>query len=134
MNQNHFTFKELICSSTATKLGINNVPDKYEFISLAALCTNILEPARSWWCNILFVNSGYRCEALNRAVGGVPSSQHIKGEAVDITTGTTQGNIKLFNWMRLNLNYDQLILEKGGRWIHVSYVVGGNCRNQCLFT
>lgn len=134
MKTNHFTFRELVGSSTARINRIDNIPNEYEYLSLAALVTNILEPARSYWGCQLFVNSGYRSPELNKHVGGVPSSQHCKGEAADITTGSTQGNRKLCEWMRLNLNYDQLILEKGGKWIHVSYVIGGECRNQYLTT
>lgn len=134
MKTNHFTFRELVGSSTARINRIDNIPNEYEYLSLAALITNILEPARSYWGCQLFVNSGYRSPELNKRVGGVSSSQHCKGEAADITTGSTQGNRKLCEWMRLNLNYDQLILEKGGKWIHVSYVIGGKCRNQYLTT
>ena len=134
MKTNHFTFRELVGSSTARINRIDNIPNEYEYLSLAALVTNILEPSRACWGCQLFVNSGYRSPELNKHVGGVSSSQHCKGEAADITTGSMQGNRKLCEWMRLNLNYDQLILEKGGKWIHVSYVIGGECRNQYLTT
>ena len=67
------------------------------------------------------MNSGYRSPKLNKRVGGVPKSQHQKGEAVDITTGSIKQNKVLYDIIDKQGNYDQLIWENGGEWIHVSY-------------
>lgn len=69
----------------------------------------------------IYVNSGYRSEALNKAVGGSSTSQHRLGMAADIDTHTREGNIELFNLIAKNLSFDQLIDEKDYSWIHVSF-------------
>lgn len=120
--------KELCKSETAKKLGIDNTPRCHEYIALGALVLNVLEPMREYWDNPLLVNSGFRCYELNRAVGGVHNSQHLLGEAADITTGTKEGNIRLFEWAVTNLEYDQIILENRGSWIHVSFSI--QCKNR----
>lgn len=121
MKEFHFTFNELTRSETARRLNINNIPSAYEYIALTALVKNVLEPAREWYGKPIKINSGYRSFMLNKAVGGVYNSRHMLGEAADFTTGSKWENTKLYNWMELNLKYDQLILERGGDWIHVSY-------------
>lgn len=117
----HFTLKELCASNTANKLGIENVPQAYEYIALTALVKEVLEPIRRAACVPIFITSGYRCPQLNKAVGGVYNSQHILGEAVDFTIGTKEANTILFNWIRENIKFDQCILENKGRWIHISF-------------
>ena len=69
----------------------------------------------------IYVNSGYRSEALNKAVGGSKTSQHVLGMAADIDTRTREGNIELFDLIAKNLSFDQLIDEKDYSWIHVSF-------------
>lgn len=130
MNKFHFNFSELVSSSVAAKKGIDNTPKGFEYLALAALVKNVLEPTRAYWNAPIKITSGYRCEALNKAVGGVANSQHRLGEAADITTGTKENNMKLYSYMRLNVVYDQLILEKGGVWIHVSYTETRKNRSQ----
>ena len=84
------------------------------------------------WGGPITVNSGYRCDKLNAAVGGVPTSQHRLGEAADITAGSSLKNKELFEKVRYsNIQFDQLIDECGYAWIHVSYREGRN-RNQIL--
>lgn len=117
----HFTLKELCASETARKLGIDNTPKFHEYIALASLVTNVLEPMREWLNAPLLVTSGFRCYELNKAVGGVENSEHLIGEAADITTGTRDGNIRLYEWAIVNLEYDQLILKNKGTYIHVSF-------------
>lgn len=74
------------------------------------------------WGRPITVNSGYRCPALNAAVGGVVKSQHLTGEAADITTGSREGNRVLFEKIsRSGVPFDQLIDESGYSWIHISY-------------
>lgn len=122
----HFTMGELLRSSTADAHGINNTCDISSASALKALAENVLDPAREAMGIPIYVNSGYRCPQLNRLVGGATNSQHTKGEAADITTGTKEGNKALFEYIRDNLPYDQLINEKDYSWVHVSYKKSGN--------
>lgn len=125
----HFTLAELCRSHTADRHGIDNRCKKEEADRLTALVEHVLDPAREAWGGPLTVNSGYRSPQLNRQVGGVPASQHMRGEAADITAGSRADNRRLFEQMKA-LDYDQLIWEKGDAtgpdWIHVSYVEGKN--------
>ncbi len=100
--------------------------------ALTALVDNVLDPLRTWWGKPITVNSGYRCPELNAAVRGSKTSQHMKGEAADIDTGDRQQNKLLFEYIRRNLPYDQLIDESNFAWVHVSYRADGNNRMQVL--
>ena len=115
----HFTIAELTRSSTATRLGIDNRPSAEAIVNMNRLITEVLEPARLKAGVPIIVNSGYRCKALNAAVGGVARSYHLAGRAADITTGTTEGNRRLYNILN-ELPHTELILERGGVWIHVA--------------
>ena len=118
----YFTFDELSRSETAERLKIDNRPSEAAKSNLAALTDNILDPLREAWGKPITVNSGYRCPALNKAVGGVATSQHMTGQAADITTGNKVDNARLFQLVQdLGLPFDQLIDEKGFSWVHVSY-------------
>lgn len=118
----YFTIKELTRSTTAELRGIDNTPSQQVIDNLTALVENVLDPLREAWGAPIHVNSGYRCAALNKAVGGVPTSQHILGEAADITVGTRAQNQRLYALLRqLDLPVDQAINEHDFRWIHVSY-------------
>ncbi len=118
----HFTITELTSSPTATTLGINNTPAADAVAALTALAENVLDPLRDALHMPVYVNSGYRCPALNAAVGGVKGSQHTRGEAADITTGSHDGNVNLWRTLRrLRLPVDQAINEHNYAWIHVSY-------------
>jgi hypothetical protein len=132
----HFSFDELTRSATAARLGIDNTPPPPAAVRLEALAERLLDPVRELWGAPLRVNSGYRCTALNRAVGGAPRSQHMAGEAADITAGSREGNRRLFEAIeaavrRGDLALDQLIDERGYRWLHLSYREGDN-RQQIL--
>lgn len=118
----YFTIKELCKSSTATQKGIDNTPNYEVSYNLQLLVENILDPLREKFGKPIYVNSGYRCPALNKAVNGSKTSQHMQGLAVDITGGSKEKNKVLFNLIReLDLPYDQLIDEKNYSWIHVSF-------------
>jgi len=118
----HFTMKELVSSPTAESMGIDNNPPKDAEKSLIKLVENVLDPLREAFGIPIYVNSGYRSAALNAAVGGVKGSQHIRGEAADITTGSKDGNVRLWRLLKkLELPIDQAINEYGYSWIHVSY-------------
>ena len=118
----YFTLTELTCSATARRLGIDNTPSPDARAALTQLVDNVLDPLREAWGAPLYVTSGYRCPVLNRAVGGVPHSQHILGQAADVTTGTIDGNRRLWQLLQsLKLPVDQVINEHGFRWLHISY-------------
>ena len=118
--------EELCASETAKKKGINNKPNAQQMINLVYLCAYVLEPLRVAMKEPIKIGSGFRCEALNKAVGGVSNSQHVKGQAVDLCIdGDMKKGKKWFEYIRKNLPFDQLILEhnsKGSYWVHVSYV------------
>lgn len=120
----YFSIAELTKSSTAIKKKINNTPTKEVENNLNQLIDNILDPLREAWGQPIIVGSGYRCEALNRAVGGAAHSQHKLGQAADIHTksDSVEDNKKLFELIKqLKLPFDQLINEYNYNWIHVSY-------------
>lgn len=124
--------KELTKSSTADKLGIDNTPTPEASVSLSNLVTHVLDPLREMYGKPITVNSGYRCPKLNAAVGGAKTSQHMRGEAADITAGSKTENKKLFELIRDNLPFDQLIDESNYSWMHVSYVSTSKNRKQIL--
>lgn len=118
----YFTLQELVRSDTARMKGIDNTPDNQVKMKLEALVANVLDPIREMWGKPIMVNSGYRCPELNKKVGGKPTSQHLKGEAADITTGSKDGNRKLFYMIgNSDIPIDQMIDESDYSWIHVSY-------------
>lgn len=118
----YFTIKELCKSSTATQRGIDNTPDSEIVNNLEQLVDNILDPLREEYGSPIWVNGGYRCPKLNKAVGGAEKSQHQYGQAVDITAKSKAKNKILFNLIqKLDLPFDQLIDEQDFKWIHVSY-------------
>ena len=121
-----FTKSELTRSDTARIRRIDNTPTPEASAALDALMWNVLDPIRRIWGRPIIVNSGYRCPKLNAAVGGSATSQHMKGEAADITAGDPEKNKGLFDMIvRSAIPFDQLIDEKGYRWIHVSYRPNG---------
>ena len=128
----YFTIKELCRSTTADRKGIDNRCGIDIEANLTALVDNVLDPLREWYGKPIVVNSGYRCPALNKAVGGATTSQHMSGQAADIDTGDRQQNKLLFEHIRKNLPFDQLIDESNFAWVHVSYRADGRNRNQVL--
>ena len=127
----YFTINELCYSATAQANGINNTPNAAQRNALTALVDTVLDPLRRAWGKPILVNSGYRCPALNKAVGGVASSQHLRGEAADITTGSPQSNKQLYDLaISLRLPIDQLIGERGYTWLHISHKASGYNRHQ----
>ena len=130
MNTNvtmHFTIEEMYASDTAKRLGIDNKPSVQQMINLVYLCAYVLEPLRVAMKEPIKIGSGFRCERLNKAVGGVYNSQHQKGQAADLCIdGDIAKGRKWFDYIRKNLPFDQLIWEKnpktGSCWVHVSFV------------
>lgn len=123
---------ELCASTTADAHNIKNTPPLQEAGNLKALAENVLDPLREWYGKPIYVNSGYRSPQLNRIVSGAPTSQHMKGEAADITAGSKAENKKLFDYIKSNLPFDQVIDEKDYSWVHVSYKRDGSNRKQVL--
>ena len=118
----YFTINELCKSTTATSKRIDNSPNDEISFNLEQLVDKVLDPLRDKYGKPIKVNSGYRCEALNKAVGGSKTSQHRYGQAADITAGSKLENKKLFILAcELDLPFDQLIDENNYSWIHVSY-------------
>lgn len=121
----NFTYEEMINSATAKRLNIDNTPSEKELECLKQLCQNILQPIRDKRGSALTVTSGYRCEKLNKIVGGSPTSQHRFGQAADITLGNPTLNKKLFNMIveminKKQIRVGQLIDEYNYRWLHIS--------------
>lgn len=113
----HFTLAELTRSATAKRLHIPNIPDDEQINNLKILCEKLLQPLRDGCSRPLFISSGFRSPALNKAVNGSKTSDHLSGRAADIKT---HNPLALFAWVcRLNLSYDQAIIEKG--FLHISY-------------
>jgi hypothetical protein len=130
----HFTIEELYASQTAKARGINNKPSVQQMINLVYLAAHVLEPLRVAMDEPIKIGSGFRCQALNKAVGGVYNSQHMKGQAADIRTvaNTTMENKRLFDLAaKSGLPFDQLIDEYGYNWLHISFNKKGN-RKQIL--
>jgi zinc D-Ala-D-Ala carboxypeptidase len=129
LSQN-FTIQEYIKSQTALRQGIDNTPTEEHMGNATALFRNVVQKVRDQF-GVTVINSGYRGEALNKAVGGSSTSQHCKGEAVDIECPGTS-NYDVAKWIEDNLDFDQLILEfitlgiPDSGWVHVSYKSEGN--------
>lgn len=126
----YFSIKELTASFKARQLGIKNEPSKAALTNLESLVLNILDPLRAAWDGGIIVTSGYRSAALNKAVGGSPSSAHRYGLAADIVPA--DGRISVFKafvvkWLKDNaVNFDQYIdelsVDKDGKvteWVHL---------------
>jgi len=136
----HISYKEATKSYAAIRAGIKNKPNKEQLKNMILLAINVFEPLREAMGGYpIRVTSFFRCEKLNELIGGAENSQHIalKGAAIDADMDTHPKfeNCHAFDWIRYNLEFDQLIWEQGTKynpdWIHVSYNQGNN-RNQVL--
>ena len=103
------------------------------------VAVNCFDPLRKWWRKPIGISSFYRCEKLNKAIKGSARSQHCKGQAIDIDADLLNNgltNRMIYNWLRLNVDFDQLIWEYGDdlnpAWVHVSYIGHGKNRKQLL--
>lgn len=132
----NFTLDELTASATAKQMHIINAPGVDEVCNLCALVHHVLQPLRDAMGESIKIGSGYRCPQLNKAVGGVPNSQHIKGEAADLCIdGDKAKGRKWITWIMNHCDFDQLIWEhnsKGTYWVHVSYRADGKNRRQVI--
>lgn len=133
----HITYKEAVRSNTALRLNINNIPNDYEISNMVGIASNVFEPLREYVGGPIKINSMFRSEALNRAIGGSSRSQHCQGRAIDLDdTFGYKTNAEMFNYIKNNLNFDQLIWEFGDDtnpdWVHVSFVSNDENRGRCL--
>lgn len=125
-----FSYREFERSEVAEAKHICNVITSFEVRdSILALTENVLQPLRDAWGKPLKVNSGYRCKALNAAVGGVPTSQHVKGEAADMAAGDPVKLARLA--VKLGLPFDQMILYPS--FVHFSHRLNGEQRGQICY-
>jgi hypothetical protein len=118
----HISYKE----ATYTSKKMPNVPSENELKAMKLVALLCFEPMRKWYGKPLKVNSFFRSKEVNKAVGGASTSQHLFGEAIDLTTGSKEDNKKLFEWAKANLTFDQAINEYDYSWIHISYRSGKN--------
>lgn len=133
----HISYKEGVYSITATRLGIDNIPNQYEFANMQVLAENVFEPLRNWVKGPIKINSFFRGPELNKAIGGSSKSQHCQGRAIDIDDSYGhKTNAEMYEWIKKNLDFDQMIWEFGTdenpNWVHVSYVSPDENRNRCL--
>lgn len=133
----NFTLTELTKSEAASRKGLNNTPSPTEITALTELCENILEKIRDHFGKPIKINSAYRSQKVNTAIGGASTSQHCRGQAADIEI-TGVANAELAEWIVKNLDFDQVILEfytqgiPDSGWVHVSYVAKGKNRKSIL--
>lgn len=126
----NFSYREFERSETAARKGIINIINTVQVRdSIKALVDKVLQPLRTAWGKPLVINSGYRCPELNREVGGVPTSQHIKGEAADVACDDPYALARLVR--DLALPYDQMILYP--TFVHFSHRLEGEQRGQILY-
>ena len=133
----HITYKEATKSATALRLGIENTPNDYELQNMELIAEKVFEPLRRAVNGPIKINSFFRCEELNKAIGGSSRSQHCQGRAIDIDDVYGYvSNSYMYYYIKDNLDFDQLIWEFGTDtnpdWVHVSYVDGDSNRKRCL--
>ena len=133
----HISYKEATFSQTATRKDIDNTPSEEVLKRMHVVAENVFEPLRAHVGGPIKINSFYRSIMLNTAIGGSKSSQHTRGEAIDIDdTLGNMSNKDMFTFIKDELDFDQLIWEFGDdenpAWVHVSYVSPENNRRRIL--
>ena len=133
----NITYAEAIHSQTAKRRGIDNTPTAKQVEVMKLTAEKIFEPLRKFVGGPIKVNSFFRSAELNKAIGGSRTSQHCKGQAIDIDdVFGHKTNAEMYNWVKENLNFDQMIWEFGTdmnpNWVHISYVSEEDNRNRCL--
>jgi hypothetical protein len=133
----NLSLAEVTRSETAKRRGVSNMPTEAHIANFKLLAEKVFQPIREHFGVPIHISSGYRSAALNKAIGGAASSQHCSGEAIDIDMdGTSITNAQIFNYIKDNLEFDQLIWEfgtdKNPDWVHVSYESTGKQRKQML--
>jgi len=132
----HISFREGTISATGTRLGIKNVPNEFQLIHMKELAQNVFEPLRAHFGTPIKLCSFFRSAELNVAVGGATNSQHManNGSAMDIDNESNPNNKEIFDYIRNNMEFDQIISEFPDdndypSWVHVSYNKGKNRKN-----
>jgi hypothetical protein len=133
----NLSLAEVTRSETAKRRGISNMPTPEHIENFKKLALNIFQPIREHFGKPILISSGYRSAELNKAIGGSLSSQHCSGEAIDIDMdGTDITNKQIFDYIKDNLNFDQMIWEFGTDanpdWVHVSFAANRSQRKQIL--
>lgn len=134
----HISYTEATKSRTAVKYGIDNKPTEKEMENMKAIAEAVFEPLREYFGVPISVTSFYRSKELNSKLGGSSTSQHCKGEAMDLDADVFGmiTNRQIFNYIKDNLDFDQLIWEFGDKkdpaWVHVSFKKNGGNRKQIL--
>jgi len=133
----HISYKEGVYSRTAMRRSIKNNPNAEQMENMVAIAEEVFEPLRMWVGGPIKINSFFRSPELNKAIGGSGKSQHCHGQAIDLDdTFGKATNAEMFQFIKKNLDFDQIIWEFGDDenpdWVHVSYVSPGQNRNRCL--
>ena len=129
----HLSLSEVIRSESAKRNGISNMPTAEHIENFKILATKVFEPIREHFGVPIRISSGYRSKELNKCVNGSATSQHSSGEAIDIDQDqTTIINKQVFEYIKDNLAFDQLINEFNYAWVHVSYKANGKQRGEVL--
>ena len=118
----HFSYEEMTRSDWAEKHGVDNTPDELQLAGMINLCWKLGEPLREVFGPV-HVNSGFRSQAVNEGVHGVGNSKHLSGEAMDIRVASRETGLEYFDFIRKNVDYDQLLFEfnkQGAMWLHCS--------------
>ena len=129
----HFDLSEFTRSESAKREGLDNTPTAEHLENLRVLCEKVLEPIRLRFGSIN-ISSGYRGKMLNHFIGGSVNSDHCLGRAADLDmddSGSGVTNKEIFEYIKDNLEFDQLINEFNYSWVHVGYRLGAN-RKQVL--
>jgi hypothetical protein len=132
----HISYREATHSNHAEKYGLSNKPKAEHIKNMETVAEKVFEPLREWAKAPIRVNSMFRSLELNKGIGGSASSSHMTGNAIDITSMGGKTNLEMFNYIKDNLDFDQLIWEFGvePQWLHVSYVNKKDNRKQVLRT
>jgi len=128
----NITYKEATHSETAIDKGVDNNPNVVQIESMRNVAEKIFQPVREHFNKPMRINSFFRSKELNKAIGGSGSSQHCKGEAIDVKGLSGLTNKEIFDYIRENLEFDQLINEYDYKWIHFSLKLEGGNRSQVL--
>ena len=127
MISKHISYHEGTYSQTGVRKDLDNTPDDDQLKRMEEVAENLFEPLREWVGGPIKINSFFRGEPVNTAIGGSRKSQHMKGQAIDIDdTFGHKTNAEMYHYIKDNLDFDQLIWEfgtdKNPNWLHISWV------------
>jgi hypothetical protein len=127
----HISYEEAIYSQKAVNANIPNVPNEEQLEAMKLVAEKLFEPLRAWYGKPIKINSFFRNPDVNKLVMGAKNSNHLRGEAIDITGGSQVENKKIFDWCKANFkDFDEVIYEYGSvigpDWVHISFKKVGN--------